>query len=220
MCPKRPSNPLKIPKTMTEFFSTLEAWDKAATLAINSWSCPASDAFWLFMSNKRVWFPMYAVFVALLIWKLGWKRGLAMVLATVLCITCVDQFCNLIKAWAARLRPCCDPQMLEWGVRVLEPHHPNYLYGFFSAHAANSIAFALCMVYAFRSWRDEHPEKARLYTIGSIILIVWAVLVGVSRIFVAKHFLGDVLVGFAVGSLLALALSYLTAFILKRLRVS
>lgn len=192
------------------------AWDKSVTLAVNAWSCPAGDAFWLFMTSRSVWIPLYVAMAALLIWKLGWKRGLVMIAATILCITCVDQLCNLIKAWTARLRPCCDPQMLERGVRVLDPPHPDYIYGFFSGHAANAMAFSFCMVLAFRTWKKEYPEVTKIYRTGSVILLLWALLVGFSRVFVAKHFLGDVLVGFAVGALLAWAWISLAQFVIKK----
>ena len=49
-------------------------WDIAASLYINSFNSPASDAFWLFMSNKWVWAPMYLALAGLLIWKIGWKN--------------------------------------------------------------------------------------------------------------------------------------------------
>ena len=199
-------------------FDTLESWDKAATLAINSLHTPATDAFWMFVTGKWVWFPCYLVIAGLLIWKIGWKRGLIMILATILCITCVDQLCNLVKLWACRLRPCCDPEMIQRGIYILEPHHPNYPYGFFSAHAGNAMAFAMCMVFAFRYYPQEHPEKQKAYRTGNTLLIIWAVLVGLSRIFVAKHFLGDVLVGLAVGTLLAWALTSLGDLVIQKLK--
>ncbi|MBP5397430.1 MAG: phosphatase PAP2 family protein [Bacteroidales bacterium] len=179
------------------------AWDRSATLVLNSLHSPATDAFWSFMSDKWVWAPLYAAFIALLIWKLGWKRGLVMIAATILCVTCIDQLCNLVKWSVGRLRPCCDPEMIERGLHVLEPHHPAHPYGFFSGHASNAMGFAVCMILAFRPWKNAHPEMTKIYRTGSIILIVWALLVGISRIFVAKHFLGDITVGFVIGALLA-----------------
>lgn len=188
---------------MTEFFQMLENWDIAATLFINSFHSPASDAFWLFITGKWVWAPCYLLLAGILIWKLGWKRGLIMILATILCIVCIDQSCNLVKNWACRLRPCNDPAVIAQGLHILSPAHPGYPYGFFSGHASNSMGFAIAMVMSFRLYVREHPEKIRAWHTGNILVITWAILVGLSRVFVAKHFLGDILVGYLVGALIA-----------------
>ena len=71
--------------------------DRAWTLAINSLHTPFTDSMWVFFSGKTVWIPLYVLVVVLLIWRLGWKKGLVMILTTALCILCVDQFANLIK---------------------------------------------------------------------------------------------------------------------------
>ena len=44
-------------------------------------------------------------------------------------------------------------------------------------------------------------DRKREYRGMAWLLFSWAALVGISRIFVGKHFLGDVLVGTAVGLL-------------------
>ena len=191
-------------------------WDIAATLYINSFNSPASDAFWLFMSNKWVWAPFYLTLAGLLIWKIGWKRGLIMILATILCITCIDQFCNLVKDTVCRLRPCNDPDVIDQGLHILSPAHPNYPYGFFSGHASNAIGFAVCMIFSFRYYAQEHPEKKWAWHTGNIIVVTWAILVGLSRVFVAKHFFGDVLVGFLVGILIACCICTLANLVIRK----
>jgi undecaprenyl-diphosphatase len=50
------------------------------------------------------------------------------------------------------------------------------------------------------------------------LLIVWALLVGFSRVFVGKHFLGDVLVGFVIGALIAYLICLLGEFICKKIK--
>ena len=76
--------------------------------------------------------------------------------------------------------------------------HP---YGFFSAHAANAMAFAVA--------------SAKFLKRGTLPLCLWAVLVGLSRIFVGKHFLGDVLIGFIVGAIFALIIYVLCQALFK-----
>lgn len=200
---------------MTEFLKYIEALDKDLTLAINSFNCPFTDQIWMFFSDKKVWFPFYLLVAAALIWRLGWKRGLIMILTAALCITCVDQFANLIKDTVARLRPCNDDWMVLRGLHILEAPHPKYIYGFYSAHAGNAMAFAVMTFLSFRM------EKKNGYVIPyGVVAITWAFLVGVSRIFVAKHFLGDVLVGFAVGAAIAAALFMLARFVIRKLKIS
>lgn len=41
------------------------------------------------------------------------------------------------------------------------------------------------------------------YGIITVVITIWALCVGVSRIFVGKHFLGDVIVGFIIGGTIA-----------------
>ena len=179
----------------------LETLDQNITLAINSLNSPISDQIWIWFSNKLIWIPLYLLIIVLLIHKLGWKKGLISVLAIILCILCVDQFCNLIKNSVCRLRPCNDPEIVKKGLHMLAGASASHPYGFFSAHAANAMAFAVA--------------AARFLKRGTLPLCLWAVLVGISRVFVGKHFLGDVLAGFLVGAIIALIISALTQLLFK-----
>lgn len=199
---------------MIPFFEHLESIDMQWTLAINSVHAPWADSFWMFMSAKAVWIPLYVAVAALMIYRLGWKRGLLFILATALCIGCIDQMSNLFKHGFERLRPCNDQRMLDAGLWVLSPARMKS-YSFFSAHAANSIGFAVCASWAL-NFKVSESKKPVLYKATGIILIVWALLVGVSRIFVGRHFVGDVLVGFLMGALIASLISLLCCRILRR----
>ena len=192
-------------------FEKLDLLDRHITLAINSVNCPASDAFWLFMSNRVVWYALYIAFLALMFWRLGWKKALVMTAYIILCIVCVDQFANLIKDWACRLRPSHDPKMIEQGIRVLEGISENHCYGFYSAHAGNAFAFAVASIIAIK---EDKRLKWRGY---SIPIIIWALLLSLSRIFVGKHYFGDVVVGIIVGVAVALLLGIIAKKITARL---
>lgn len=170
--------------------------DKDITLAINSLHCPASDFVWGIFSNKEIWFAFYAVVAFFIIRNLGWKRGLIAILSIVLTIVCCDQLGNVSKAYFERLRPCCDGEMIARGFRLLEWCAPIE-YGFYSAHAANAMGFAVSSIMAFQC------DRSRNYKAYDICVVIWALLVGFSRIFVGKHFFGDVMVGFAVGAAFA-----------------
>ncbi len=166
--------------------------DQSLTLAINGLHSPLTDSFWVFCSDKKVWFPFYLITAFFLIRRLGWKRGLAVILSAILTIVACDQTSNLFKESIGRLRPCYNTGMLSSGLHMLEGR--GNFFGFFSAHAANTFGFALCTIWGFRG------DAARSYKAYDAGVLIWAVLVSVSRIFVAKHYLGDVLVGACIGT--------------------
>ncbi len=188
----------------------MEQLDQTITLWLNGLHCPFTDGMWLLFSNRTVWIPLYLLGAGLMIWRCGWKKGLAMVLLTALAILCVDQFANLIKNWVARPRPCNDAFMNAMGHRLLEGRSRSY--SFFSAHAANAIAFAICSAHALHPGTKRAKAKNgrdTLSTVYAVIISIWATMVGLSRVFVGKHYLGDVMVGFIAGGIIACALTRL-----------
>ncbi len=188
----------------------MEQLDQTITLWLNGLHCPFTDGMWLLFSNRTVWIPLYLLGAGLMIWRCGWKKGLAMVLLTALAILCVDQFANLIKNWVARPRPCNDAFMNAMGHRLLEGRSRSY--SFFSAHAANAIAFAICSAHALHPGTKRAKAKNgrdTLSTVYAVIISIWATMVGLSRVFVGKHYLGDVMVGFIAGGIIAFALTRL-----------
>ena len=180
----------------------MEKLDQGITLLLNGLHSSFTDQMWLVFSDRKIWFPLYLLVAVALVWRLGWKKGLLMVLTTALAILCVDQFANLIKNWACRPRPCNSEYMVAMGHRLLERRSMSY--SFFSAHAANAIAFAICSSAGFRM--DKKKGRANYPAIYTGVIFFWAAMVGLSRIFVGKHYFGDVVVGFAAGALIACAL--------------
>ena len=177
---------------MNAFFQTLHHADQAATLWLNSINCPVSDVVWMVFSNTPIWFIFYAAVAVVLFRRLGWKKGLVSIVALALTVVLCDQSSNLLKYSVCRLRPCHDPWMLASGLNVLEN---GGLFGFFSAHAANTFGFAMC---SSKCLSTDAGRSHRAYTVG---VFIWASLVSVSRVFVGKHFIGDILVGTVVGLL-------------------
>ena len=186
-------------------WTVLEMADKHATLAINAagdclpgWLMPA-------ISARTTWIPLYIALAALLVWRLGWKKALVTLLAAAVAVAVCDQFSTLIKNLAHRFRPCWDEYMVEHGLRVLVKKGGKF--GFFSAHAA-TLAGISTVVYGF-----IRKDKAHSYCWLGWILGFWVLLVVASRIFVGKHFLGDVIVGTIAGILLGWAVFKLTDYL-------
>lgn len=184
------------------FWTEIHKLDQLLTLEINSWHSFITDPMWQFFSDKLVWAPMYAAIIGLLIWKLGWKRGLIVLGAALLTFGFCDQFSNLIKHAVGRIRPLHDDFMVSQGLHILEGGGG---FSFFSAHSANSFGLAFstfvgmkrCLQHSF-SQPGYMPKWLKAY---GYWMFFWAFMVAVSRIFVGKHYLGDVIVGIIVGSI-------------------
>lgn len=188
----------------------IHKFDQLLTLEINSWDSSVTDPIWQFFSDKFVWAPMYAAIIALLIWKLGWKRGLIVLAGALLTFGFCDQFSNIIKHAVQRIRPLNDPFMVASGLHILETGGG---YSFFSAHSANSfgLAFSTFLGMKLTLRTPDTPQAPKWLKTYGAWMFFWAFMVAVSRIFVGKHYLGDVIVGIIVGSLAGIAFGWIAS---------
>lgn len=212
-----------------QIIGAVEQWDRAATLFINTHLTFPGDSFWMFMSGIKVWIPLYVAVAALLMWRLGWKRGLIAIAFIALCFFFDERVNNLIKMLVERVRPCNDEGMVAAGLKVLEE---GGKWSFPSGHACNSFGFAVSSLICFRaeilglgkkdtsfSLRKKRiPAGVRRWVaLYGIMIILWAVLVGLSRIMVGRHFLLDVVTGSAIGILMGLLWGKLTLMLFSKI---
>lgn len=190
------------------FWEHIHKFDQNLTLEINSWDSPVTDPVWQFFSDIPVWIPMYVLIVACLIWRLGWKKGLIMTLAAVATFGFCDQFSNLIKDLVCRVRPLNDAYMLENGLNVLEGASRSF--SFFSAHSANAFGLATSTLIGFRL---DKRLKCKGYATW---MFFWASMVALSRVFVGKHYLGDILAGALIGAAAGFAFASIAKNIITR----
>ena len=190
------------------FWQNVHQLDQQITLEINSWNSSFTDPIWQFFSDKYVWIPMYVAIIALLIWRLGWKKGLIAVAAALLTFGFCDQFSNVIKDAVGRLRPVNDEFMIASGLHILERGGG---FSFFSAHAANSVGLAFS---SFFCLKEDRRISYRWY---GTWMFFWSAMVSVSRVFVGKHYLGDVIVGIIVGGAAGIAFACLARWIMKKI---
>ncbi|MBR5042045.1 MAG: phosphatase PAP2 family protein [Bacteroidales bacterium] len=176
---------------IVDAFRWMHHIDKDITLAINACNSPVTDSIWQLFSARAIWLVLYLGIAAFMIFRMGWKKGLLLILACILCVTANDQLANVIKESVQRLRPVFDSEMIARGLHVLEV--PGQPYGFYSAHAANTAGFVICSIIGV------HEDKKHKYTLYAVLMCLWSLLVGLSRIFVGKHFFGDVCAGFIIG---------------------
>jgi undecaprenyl-diphosphatase len=172
---------------------TIAHWDTAVTLFLNGLHISWLDPVMYWISNKFVWTPLY-LFVLFLTIKKWKKKSIILILLLVLAVTISDQSCNLLKKNTKRLRPSHNIE-LEHKIHLVEkPNGELYRggkYSFPSAHASNSMVFAL-FVFFFAGNR-------KMWVLLAIFF--WAALLGYSRIYLGVHYWLDVEVGYLVGSL-------------------
>jgi len=161
--------------------------DQQLFLFLNSANSPFWDKVMYTISMVVVWFPLY---LAILIY-LGFRykrKFLIIVLFIIVAVTLSDQLALLIKNSVHRLRPCHEPSIA--GLEHLVNGRCGGLYGFVSSHAANAFNVALLSLMFI---------KKRWYTLS---IIMWAAIVGYSRIYLGVHYPGDVLCGSILGALI------------------
>jgi len=139
------------------------------------------------ISGRLIWVPLYLAILIFL--GIKYKRKfLVIVLFIILAATLSDQISVLIKNLVLRLRPCYEPS-LEGHVHVVNGECGGK-YSFVSSHAANSFDVALLsLLFIKKKWY-------------SICIIIWAFVIGYSRIYLGVHYPGDVIIGSLLGALI------------------
>ncbi|MAX68047.1 MAG: phosphatase PAP2 family protein [Bacteriovoracaceae bacterium] len=99
---------------------------------------------------------------------------------------------RIFKPGFERLRPCHNPA-LEDKVYLAGQNCGGGKYGFFSSHASNSFALVMFFWLFFRKFRKYFS-----------VLFIYAALVSYSRIYLARHYPGDIIAGALFGILCAL----------------
>ena len=192
------------------FWTQIHQLDQELTLWINSIHNPAIDPVMQFFSSIPAWIPMYAAVLGCLFWRLTWKKALVVTISLILTVLLCDQLSNLIKDIVQRLRPCHDNFMVSSGMWMLEGK--GGLYGFFSGHSANSFGFAVCSSMGFS---NDTRLRYRGYKAW---IFFWAAMVSISRIFVGKHYLGDVIVGICVGIMVGYLMGKIAKYAITKLK--
>ena len=183
--------------------------DQDITLWINGFHSAWSDPVWMFFSDVRIWFPAYGIIMAMMIYRLGWKKGLIVLLSCILTVVLTDQISYHIKEGVDRLRPYYTTEMLQRGLHW--PLNRSSFFGFFSGHASNTFGFAICSFLGFRL--NDRTCRYRIYGLG---IFIWAFLVALSRVMMAAHYFGDVTVGMFFGLSVGLLMAGIAHAVIRR----
>ena len=179
--------------------------DRQLLIFLNALGSENWDIFWLNITNKYLWIPLYIGVLILFIKFFNWKKIVLTLFIVALLVTFTDQFVNLIKAMAGRLRPCNDESILHL-IRVVK-HSGGY--SFLSGHAANSFAVSTFVILILR----QHFKPV-------YFILVWPFLFAYSRIYLGVHFPLDVFFGVLLGILIGFVFHRLQIFVSHKINLS
>jgi undecaprenyl-diphosphatase len=169
------------------------AWDTELFLTLNGWGVSWLDQVMLLFSTIWLWIPLYALIAFVRFKQFPLTQAVIFMAACVVGVVLTDQGSYwMFKETFQRLRPCQEEELLAQ-MRFLAPYCG--LYGFVSSHAANTFGFA---VIAGGIFNHVFPKLRT----G---LLVWALVVSYSRIYIGVHYpldiFGGALFGVIVGRL-------------------
>ena len=165
-------------------------YDTELFLFLNNLGSEPWDGLWLIITEKWSSVPLYILLLVLVYRKLGIKGTIIILIIAALMITATDQLANLFKyVLFQRPRPC-RVESLQESMRLIADGCGRY--GYFSAHAASSMAVAVFLGLLLRDKFKYLP----------FLLLFWAVLLGYSRIYLGVHYPLDIITGMFFGSLI------------------
>ena len=195
----------------------LYTFDHALFLALNFDGGPVMDRLMILVSGTAMWLPLYALILWLVWRREGWRRTLPFAAAIVLAIVLADMAAGIFKhsgplkgLWAdfpPRWRPMFTPSLegleiapdtlMRWrfeghatpGIVHVPEGALGGKFGTVSSHAATVVALLVLSAAEIRR---------RWFT---FLMVAATLLICYSRIYLAKHFPVDLLLGAAVGAL-------------------
>lgn len=191
---------------------TILQWDTELFYAINGCRNNVADVvFALLSAPVSIAMVLLAVFIWIAIHPDKRKYIWIPLLMTGACFLFSDRISVLcFKDIFCRLRPCHALEgvfLVKLKGASLIYDHCGGQYGFISSHAANVFSVAIAIGLYFRKHRFLLP-----------LLLLWAGLVGYSRIYCGVHYFGDVLCGALVGGLIGWGLSFVAMYLRQHLQ--
>jgi undecaprenyl-diphosphatase len=182
---------------ITEF---LKSWDEQLFLFLNALHTPFLDVLMPWITARNTWFPLYIIIILLILRFYPKKQAIIIISYLFISVGLADFITSgIMKPFFERPRPCYNASFD--GIMHLIGNCGGK-YGFASSHAANSFALFGGLFYMIKRNR-----------ILVLIMLLWAILVSYSRIYVGVHYFADVL----IGALIGFSISFINYSILNNL---
>ena len=169
---------------------TVIQWDRQLFKWVNqSLYSDAMDVLMHYLSERLIWLPLYLALIIYLFYVFRAKAWWVL-LALAMLVTSTDMVSShVIKKSVQRYRPCQEKASLGFVVHQY-PGDGCSEYGFVSSHASNSFGLAVFFGLLFY-------DKNKWWLWGSLL---WASLIGFSRIYLGVHYPLDVIGGALLGA--------------------
>ena len=171
--------------------------DTELLIFLNNLGNKSWDHIWVSITDKFTFLPLFILIIFFLFKKNGTKGLLVILLFISVLILFTDQFTNVVKDFTQRLRPCrlneLQGLLRDFDIRCGK-------YGFFSAHAANSISVTIFIINCV----DESVKKFL-----KPVLILWVIIFSYSRIYLGVHYPLDTIFGLSFGIFSGFLFKYL-----------
>lgn len=165
-------------------FEDLIHLDQQLLVFLNNLGTEQWDPFWLFVTDKFKWMPVYLLLLFTVFKYLGWRKGGVLLLIVALMITFSDQFTNFIRGIFERDRPFRNLDLATHLRTLIRPGR----YSFTSGHATTSTAVTVFLIASLRTFSKY------IY-----LLIIFPILFAYSRLYLGVHFPSDVTMGACIG---------------------
>ena len=148
-------------------------------------------------TSGLTWTPLYVALIYLVIKNNENMSQIFLIIGCALgCIFLADGLSDyIVKPLVGRWRPTNDP-VIEYTIDVVNNYRENS-FGFFSAHAANTMSLAVFLCLLVRN---------KVFTFA---LVTWSLLNCWTRLYLGVHYPSDILVGLVWGVVVGIAMYFL-----------
>lgn len=178
--------------------------DRQFLIFLNNLGNENWDTFWLNITNKFAWIPLYLLILYLFYRYFGWKKMLFYLLLIVIIVAFTDQFVNFIKFSFGRLRPNNDESMIPY-IRVVKNSGG---FSFLSGHATNTMAVSTFVILSLRNYFKP------IY-----FILLWPLLSAYSRVYLGVHYPIDIISGLILGLVIGRFFYSINRILLKKLNL-